>query len=112
MSYSVTKRNRHGNAVIMYTDMVCRYCIRTSNVYCLCALCSRPLSEGKALKAKFDEIFASTRYTKALENIRSVKKEQVRETVISSAWWTWGVAVIMMVVSLPGPGLRVQGIQC
>ena len=40
---------------------------------------TRPLSEGKALKAKFDEIFASTRYTKALENIRSVKKEQVKE---------------------------------
>ena len=40
---------------------------------------TRPLSEGKALKAKFDEIFASTRYTKALENIRLVKKEQVKE---------------------------------
>lgn len=40
----------------------------------------RPLSEGKALKTKFDEIFASTRYTKALENIRSFQKEQVGGT--------------------------------
>ena len=43
----------------------------------------RPLSEGKALKAKFDEIFASTRYTKALENIRSYQKELVRDLVVA-----------------------------
>ena len=42
-----------------------------------CVRVYRPLSEGKALKAKFDEIFASTRYTKALENIRLFQKEQV-----------------------------------
>ena len=42
----------------------------------------RPLSEGKALKAKFDEIFASTRYTKALENIRSFQREQVRSVCV------------------------------
>nr|XP_022328065.1 DNA repair protein RAD50-like isoform X1 [Crassostrea virginica]XP_022328067.1 DNA repair protein RAD50-like isoform X1 [Crassostrea virginica] len=35
-----------------------------------------PLSEGKALKEKFDAIFASTRYVKALETIRKVKQTQ------------------------------------
>lgn len=37
----------------------------------------RPLSEGKALKAKFDEIFASTRYTKALDNFKKIQQELV-----------------------------------
>ena len=37
----------------------------------------RPLSEGKTLKTKFDDIFASTRYVKALEVIRKSRKEQV-----------------------------------
>ena len=41
----------------------------------------RPLSEGKALKLKFDEIFASTRYSKALESIRKLRTEQVKEGV-------------------------------
>ncbi|XP_013403610.1 DNA repair protein RAD50 [Lingula anatina] len=36
-----------------------------------------PLSEGKALKQKFDDIFASTRYVKALDTIQKFKKEQV-----------------------------------
>ena len=40
----------------------------------------RPLSEGKALKQKFDDIFASTRYVKALENITKIRKEKVRST--------------------------------
>ena len=38
----------------------------------------RPLSEGKALKQRFDEIFASTRYTKALENFKKITQELVR----------------------------------
>ena len=38
---------------------------------------SRPLSEGKALKQKFDDIFASTRYVKALDEIRKTRKDQV-----------------------------------
>ena len=38
----------------------------------------RPLSEGKSLKAKFDEIFSSTRYTKALENFKKIQMELVR----------------------------------
>ncbi|KAJ3021198.1 DNA repair protein rad50 [Thoreauomyces humboldtii] len=36
-----------------------------------------PLSEPSVLKKKFDEIFASTRYTKALDNIKTLRKEQV-----------------------------------
>eukprot|EP00794_Sanderia_malayensis_P016217 gene16217-17850_t len=35
-----------------------------------------PLSEGKTLKQKFDDIFAATRYIKALESIRSFRKTQ------------------------------------
>ncbi|XP_065882779.1 DNA repair protein RAD50.L-like isoform X2 [Dysidea avara] len=35
-----------------------------------------PLSEGKAVKDVFDEIFASTRYTKALEKVRKLQQEQ------------------------------------
>ena len=46
----------------------------------------RPLSEGKALKAKFDDIFASTRYTKALENTQKLHKEQV---CAEPLWLVW-----------------------
>ncbi|CAL1536604.1 unnamed protein product [Lymnaea stagnalis] len=35
-----------------------------------------PLSEGKVLKEKFDAIFASTRYTKALDEIKKLKTAQ------------------------------------
>ncbi|CAN8189865.1 unnamed protein product [Coccothraustes coccothraustes] len=35
-----------------------------------------PLSEGKALKQKFDEIFSATRYIKALEALRQVRLNQ------------------------------------
>ncbi|XP_054245080.1 DNA repair protein RAD50 [Indicator indicator] len=35
-----------------------------------------PLSEGKALKQKFDEIFSATRYIKALETLRQVRMKQ------------------------------------
>ncbi|XP_069754223.1 DNA repair protein RAD50 [Narcine bancroftii] len=35
-----------------------------------------PLSEGKALKQKFDEIFSATRYIKALETLRQVRLNQ------------------------------------
>src|ERR1700722_6888625 len=34
-----------------------------------------PLSEPSVLKKKFDDIFAATRYTRALESIRNVRKE-------------------------------------
>ena len=38
---------------------------------------SRPLSEGKQLKDKFDDIFAATKYMKALEAIRKIRTEKV-----------------------------------
>lgn len=40
----------------------------------------RPLSEGKALKAKFDDIFASTRYTKALDTFKKIQQDLVSES--------------------------------
>ncbi|KAI8818612.1 AAA domain-containing protein [Fimicolochytrium jonesii] len=36
-----------------------------------------PLAEPSILKKKFDDIFASTRYTKALANIKELRKEQL-----------------------------------
>jgi DNA repair protein RAD50 len=38
-----------------------------------------PLSEPSILKKKFDEIFAATRYTKALDIIKSVRKEMASD---------------------------------
>lgn len=38
-----------------------------------------PLDEASVLKKKFDDIFASTRYTMALENIRKFRKTQADE---------------------------------
>ena len=38
-----------------------------------------PLSEPRVLKVKFDEIFAATRYTKALENLKSIRKKTMAE---------------------------------
>lgn len=38
-----------------------------------------PLSEPSILKKKFDDIFASTRYTKALDTIRALRKEMGQE---------------------------------
>lgn len=38
-----------------------------------------PLSDPKHLKEKFDEIFAATRYTKALDAIRKVKREKTAQ---------------------------------
>ncbi|KAJ1886872.1 DNA repair protein rad50, partial [Kickxella alabastrina] len=38
-----------------------------------------PLSEASVLKKKFDDIFAATRYTKALESIKTIRKNQTVE---------------------------------
>lgn len=38
-----------------------------------------PLAEGQVLKKKFDDIFAATRYTKALEELRKLKTRQGQE---------------------------------
>ena len=44
---------------------------------CLPGFNCRPLSEGMALKKKFDDIFASTRYVKALDSIKDLRKKKV-----------------------------------
>ncbi|THU87035.1 hypothetical protein K435DRAFT_867671 [Dendrothele bispora CBS 962.96] len=38
-----------------------------------------PLAEPSALKKKFDDIFEATRYTKALDNIKALRKDRVAE---------------------------------
>ncbi|CAN8063542.1 unnamed protein product [Agarophyton chilense] len=38
-----------------------------------------PLSDPKTLKERFDEIFAATRYTKALDSIRKFRKDQAAQ---------------------------------
>ncbi|KIZ02464.1 DNA repair protein RAD50 [Monoraphidium neglectum] len=38
-----------------------------------------PLAEGKVLKSKFDDIFAATKYTKALDAFRKLKAEKAAE---------------------------------
>ncbi|KAG0312925.1 DNA repair protein rad50 [Dissophora globulifera] len=38
-----------------------------------------PLSENNVLKKKFDEIFASTKYTNVLDSIKTIKKDNVQE---------------------------------
>ncbi|KAK7056765.1 DNA repair protein rad50 [Paramarasmius palmivorus] len=38
-----------------------------------------PLAEPAALKKKFDDIFEATRYTKALDNIKALRKDRVAE---------------------------------
>ena len=66
MSYSATKKSHHGECG-MWVWFPCLTAI----------LQYRPLSEGKALKAKFDDIFASTRYTKALDNFKKIQQDLV-----------------------------------
>eukprot|EP00112_Aurelia_sp_Birch-Aquarium-sp1_P008322 Seg1913.8 transcript_id=Seg1913.8/GoldUCD/mRNA.D3Y31 product="DNA repair protein RAD50" protein_id=Seg1913.8/GoldUCD/D3Y31 len=41
-----------------------------------------PLGEGKFLKQKFDDIFAATRYIKALESIRVFRREQAQSVKV------------------------------
>ncbi|KAH7340554.1 hypothetical protein B0J17DRAFT_704970 [Rhizoctonia solani] len=38
-----------------------------------------PLAEASVLKKKFDDIFEATRYTKALDNIKALRKERVAD---------------------------------
>ncbi|KAJ2775331.1 DNA repair protein rad50 [Coemansia nantahalensis] len=42
-----------------------------------------PLSEPSILKKRFDEIFAATRYTKALDAIKTIRKDQAVEIRVS-----------------------------
>lgn len=39
-----------------------------------------PLADGATIKKKFDEIFAATKYTKALESLQKLKKEKVQDS--------------------------------
>ncbi|KAJ1977127.1 DNA repair protein rad50 [Dimargaris verticillata] len=48
-------------------------------IFCHQEESSWPLMEPSVVKKKFDEIFASTRYTKALDSIRSIRKSQNQE---------------------------------
>lgn len=51
--------------------------ILDSVVFCHQEDSSWPLQEGAVLKKKFDDIFDSTRYTKALESVRKTEKEML-----------------------------------
>lgn len=44
-----------------------------------------PLSEASVLKKKFDDIFDATRYTKALDSIKSLRKERVADVKVNKA---------------------------
>ena len=44
-----------------------------------------PLSDSKSLKMKFDDIFAATRYTKALEVLAKVKKDKAQSVRVMEA---------------------------
>ncbi|CAO3633874.1 unnamed protein product [Cunninghamella blakesleeana] len=44
-----------------------------------------PLAESSVLKKKFDEIFSSTKYTKALDNIKEIKKEKAVDIKVDHA---------------------------
>ncbi|KAI0755004.1 AAA domain-containing protein [Daedaleopsis nitida] len=44
-----------------------------------------PLSEPAALKKKFDDIFEATKYTKALNNIKDLRKERMADLKAESA---------------------------
>ncbi|XP_062507502.1 DNA repair protein RAD50-like [Corticium candelabrum] len=50
--------------------------VLTNVIFCHQEDSNWPLSEGKALKLRFDEIFAATRYIKALDAIKTAKKAQ------------------------------------
>ncbi|XP_071786283.1 DNA repair protein RAD50-like [Asterias amurensis] len=50
--------------------------VLTNVIFCHQEEACWPLSDGKSLKGKFDEIFAATRYIKALEVIRKLRSEQ------------------------------------
>ncbi|XP_054153853.1 DNA repair protein RAD50-like [Oppia nitens] len=46
-------------------------------IFCHQEDCNWPLSDGKALKEKFDDIFGSDGYVKALERIRKLRKQEL-----------------------------------
>ena len=65
-------------SVASYDELCVNITVFTTELLVHCTLVTtRPMSEGKALKTKFDDIFASTRYVKALDEIRKLRIKQV-----------------------------------
>ncbi|NWZ35007.1 RAD50 protein, partial [Brachypodius atriceps] len=84
---SVITRTRHGEKVSLSSkcaeidrEMISALGVSKSVlnnvIFCHQEESNWPLSEGKALKQKFDEIFSATRYIKALEALRQVRLKQ------------------------------------
>ncbi|XP_025901773.1 DNA repair protein RAD50 isoform X2 [Nothoprocta perdicaria] len=83
----ITRTNRHGEKVSLSSkcaeidrEMISALGVSKSVInnviFCHQEESNWPLSEGKALKQKFDEIFSATRYIKALETLRQVRLKQ------------------------------------
>ncbi|KAL7669135.1 hypothetical protein ACOME3_009803 [Neoechinorhynchus agilis] len=53
-------------------------------IFCHQEDCNWPLGEGKVLKAKFDDIFSTTKYVKALEEIRKIRLEKSQQFKLGS----------------------------
>ncbi|GAB1599065.1 DNA repair protein RAD50-like [Argonauta hians] len=60
----------------MITSLGVSKAVLESVIFCHQEEANWPLSEGKQVKERFDAIFASTRYVKALESIRKYTKQQ------------------------------------
>ena len=56
-----------------------------SVIFCHQSESDWPLSDSKALKLKFDDIFAATRYTKALEVLGKVRKDKAQSIKVMEA---------------------------
>nr|XP_033783267.1 DNA repair protein RAD50 [Geotrypetes seraphini]XP_033783268.1 DNA repair protein RAD50 [Geotrypetes seraphini]XP_033783269.1 DNA repair protein RAD50 [Geotrypetes seraphini]XP_033783270.1 DNA repair protein RAD50 [Geotrypetes seraphini] len=83
----VITRIKHGEKVSLSTkcaeldrEMISSLGVSTavlnSVIFCHQEDSNWPLSEGRQLKIKFDEIFSATRYIKALETLRQVRQKQ------------------------------------
>ncbi|XP_076807114.1 DNA repair protein RAD50-like isoform X2 [Clavelina lepadiformis] len=79
--------NRHGRPLVSYrrsadldlemvTSLGVSEAVLNHVVFCHQEDSTWPLGTGKTVKEKFDEIFAATRYMKALEEIRNIEKSQ------------------------------------
>ncbi|XP_071426236.1 DNA repair protein RAD50 isoform X2 [Pithys albifrons albifrons] len=84
---SVITRTKHGEKVSvsskcaeidreMISALGVSKSVLSNVIFCHQEESNWPLSEGKALKQKFDEIFSATRYIKALEALRQVRLKQ------------------------------------
>ncbi|XP_077122070.1 DNA repair protein RAD50 isoform X2 [Ranitomeya variabilis] len=85
----VITRMKHGEKVSLSTkcaemdkEMISALGVSTSVlnnvIFCHQEDSNWPLSEGRQLKIKFDEIFSATRYIKALETLRQVRLKQAQ----------------------------------